>query len=164
MPATPSTESDAERSRFDKLGEATGDVASRSTFFVGCVLLVVIWGFSYVAIQSFDTWQLIINTITTIITFLLLALLQNSQRRSERALHAKLNAIADVWLISWTTRPAGSPGTSRPTPKTSAKRPDSRNVSETCKEAPPLTTPHEATVPEELSTLLAGFPGYRWRS
>ena len=39
--------------------------------------------------------QLIINTLTTIITFLLVALLQNSQRRSEHALHLKLDALAD---------------------------------------------------------------------
>jgi hypothetical protein len=42
-----------------------------------------------------DTWQLIINTVTTIITFLMVALLQNSQTRSDQALQHKLNAIAD---------------------------------------------------------------------
>jgi hypothetical protein len=42
-----------------------------------------------------DTWQLIINTATTIVTFLLVALLQNSQRRSDEAMHAKLDALAD---------------------------------------------------------------------
>jgi len=42
-----------------------------------------------------DTWQLIINTITTIITFLMVALLQNSQTRSDQAVQHKLNAIAD---------------------------------------------------------------------
>jgi low affinity Fe/Cu permease len=41
------------------------------------------------------TWQLIINTVTTIITFLLVALLQNSQTRSDQAIQHKLNAIAD---------------------------------------------------------------------
>jgi hypothetical protein len=45
--------------------------------------------------KSVDTWQLIINTVTTIITFLLVALLQNSQWRGDRALHDKLNAVAD---------------------------------------------------------------------
>jgi low affinity Fe/Cu permease len=42
-----------------------------------------------------NTWQLIINTLTTIITFLMVALLQNSQTRSDQALQHKLNAIAD---------------------------------------------------------------------
>jgi hypothetical protein len=45
--------------------------------------------------HNLNTWQLIINTATTIVTFLLVALLQNSQRRSERAVHAKLDALAD---------------------------------------------------------------------
>jgi low affinity Fe/Cu permease len=45
--------------------------------------------------MKFDTSQLLINTTTTIITFLMVALLQNSQSRSEQAVHHKLNAIAD---------------------------------------------------------------------
>ena len=42
-----------------------------------------------------DTWQLIINTATTIVTFLLVALLQNTQQRADHATQHKLNAIAD---------------------------------------------------------------------
>jgi low affinity Fe/Cu permease len=59
-----------------------------------CVLLVLVWAPSYFVIQSLDTWQLIINTATTIVTFLLVALLQNSQSRSDEALQDKLNAVA----------------------------------------------------------------------
>ena len=47
------------------------------------------------AFLKFDTWQLIINTATTIITFLMVALLQNSQTRNDLATQHKLNAIAD---------------------------------------------------------------------
>ncbi len=47
-------------------------------------------------LRDVDTWQLIINTLTTIITFLMVALLQNSQTRSDQALQHKLNAIADA--------------------------------------------------------------------
>ena len=46
------------------------------------MLLVVIWAPSILLIHSISTWQLIINTLTTIITFLLVALLQNTQERS----------------------------------------------------------------------------------
>ena len=46
-------------------------------------------------VGNFDTYQLIINTPTTIITFLLVALLQNTQKRHEQALQHKLNAVAD---------------------------------------------------------------------
>ena len=42
-----------------------------------------------------DTWQLIINTVTTTVTFLLVALLQNTQKRADEAVQHKLNAVAD---------------------------------------------------------------------
>ncbi|NYI80620.1 low affinity iron permease family protein [Nocardioides panzhihuensis] len=59
------------------------------------MLLVVIWAPSFVVLPDIDTWQLIINTITTIVTFLLVALLQNTQKRADDAVQHKLNAIAD---------------------------------------------------------------------
>src|SRR6202008_3185721 len=67
----------------------------RAIFFAFCVLLVLVWAPSYFFIGSVDTWQLIINTATTIVTFLMVALLQNSQTRNDQAVHHKLNAIAD---------------------------------------------------------------------
>ena len=60
-----------------------------------CVLLVVLWAPTYFLVGNFDTYQLIINTPTTIITFLLVALLQNTQKRNEQALQRKLDALAD---------------------------------------------------------------------
>jgi low affinity Fe/Cu permease len=59
------------------------------------VLLVVLWVPSYLVLGSLDTWQLVINTVTTIVTFLLVALLQNTQKRTDDAVQQKLNAIAD---------------------------------------------------------------------
>jgi low affinity Fe/Cu permease len=58
-------------------------------------VLVVLWAPSILLLRSIDTWQLIINTLTTIITFLMVALLQNSQTRADLAVQHKLNAIAD---------------------------------------------------------------------
>ena len=80
---------------FDRFAEGTARFTSHAAFFVGCLLLIVIWVPSYLVFRNLDTWQLVINTATTIVTFLLVALLQNSQRRSDRAMHAKLNALAD---------------------------------------------------------------------
>ena len=80
---------------FDRFAEACALTASRAYFFSFCVLLIVVWAPSYFLFRSLDTWQLIINTATTIITFLLVALLQNSQTRSDQAVQHKLNAIAD---------------------------------------------------------------------
>ena len=79
-------------------------MASRAPFFAFCILLVALWllqGAITVAVSghfsSFqnDKYQLEINTTTTIITFLLVALLQNSQTRDDQATQHKLNAIAD---------------------------------------------------------------------
>ncbi len=74
---------------FDRFAEAASEFASHAAFFIGCVLLVVIWAPSYAVIGNLNTWQLIINTATTIVTFLLVALLQNSQRRNESAFNQK---------------------------------------------------------------------------
>lgn len=80
---------------FDRFAGAASMVASRAFFFAFCVLLIVIWAPSIMVLGNVDTWQLIINTATTIITFLMVALLQNSQTRSDQAVQHKLNAVAD---------------------------------------------------------------------
>jgi low affinity Fe/Cu permease len=79
---------------FDRFAGAASSAVSRAPFFAFCVLLIIIWAPS-IAIFNLDTWQLIINTATTIITFLMVALLQNSQTRNDQATQHKLNAIAD---------------------------------------------------------------------
>jgi low affinity Fe/Cu permease len=79
---------------FDRFAGHASKIASRAPFFAGCVLLILIWA-PTVTFLKFDTWQLLINTATTIVTFLLVALLQNSQTRNDQATQHKLNAIAD---------------------------------------------------------------------
>jgi hypothetical protein len=80
---------------FDRFAGHASRFASRAPFFACCVLLVLLWAPSYFVFQDIDTWQLIINTATTIITFLMVALLQNSQYRADEATQHKLNAIAE---------------------------------------------------------------------
>ncbi|MEY2469300.1 MAG: hypothetical protein QOF21_1998 [Actinomycetota bacterium] len=79
---------------FDRFAGAAAHMASRAQFFAFCALLIIVWAPSYFIIGNLDTWQLIINTATTIITFLMVALLQNSQTRSDQAVQHKLNALA----------------------------------------------------------------------
>jgi low affinity Fe/Cu permease len=79
---------------FDRFAARANVFVSRAVFFTLCVLLVVVWLPSYFVFGSVDTWQLIINTLTTIVTFLLVALLQNSQTRNDTATQDKLNAVA----------------------------------------------------------------------
>jgi low affinity Fe/Cu permease len=81
---------------FDRFAQWCSDLFSKAGFFAFCVALVVVWAPSYFLLGSVDTWQLIINTATTIVTFLMVALLQNSQTRSDKAIQGKLNAIADA--------------------------------------------------------------------
>jgi hypothetical protein len=90
-----SPQGDPSRSLFDRFAASAAAFASRGLFFTACVLIVALWLPSILVLRDINTWQLVINTITTIVTFLLVALLQNTQRRSETALHHKLNAIAD---------------------------------------------------------------------
>ena len=80
---------------FDRFAGFAAHIASRAAFFAFCLLLILLWAPSILLIRDIDTWQLIINTATTIVTFLMVALLQNSQTRSDQALQHKLNAIAD---------------------------------------------------------------------
>lgn len=90
---------------FDRFATATAGLVSRAPFFALAVGLVVAWlveGLVVVVatgdLKKFvsDTYQLQINTLTTIITFLLVALLQNTQTRADKATQEKLNAIADA--------------------------------------------------------------------
>jgi low affinity Fe/Cu permease len=84
-----------EVSVFDRFAKAAAGFFSKPWFFALCVLLVLVWAPSYFVIRSVDTWQLIINTATTIVTFLMVALLQNTQTRADQSTQDKLNAIAD---------------------------------------------------------------------
>lgn len=89
---------------FDRFATRASTFVSRGPFFAGCVLMVLVWAPSYFLFGTVDTWQLVINTATTIVTFLMVAVLQNSQARFENATNKKLNAIADALAdyIEWT--------------------------------------------------------------
>src|SRR5581483_11638820 len=63
-----------------------------STFAVACVVIVV-WAVTGPLFQYSDTWQLIINTGTTIVTFLMVFLIQNTQNRDAKAMHLKLDEL-----------------------------------------------------------------------
>ena len=90
---------------FDRMAGHAADIVSRAPFFAFCVALVGVWLIQGVIaifvtkdIHRFldDKYQLEINTTTTIITFLAVALLQNTQTREDQATQHKLNAIADA--------------------------------------------------------------------
>jgi low affinity Fe/Cu permease len=61
--------------------------------FAGAVLVIVVWLLTGPTFHFSDTWQLIINTATTVITFLMVFLIQNTQNRDAKAMHLKLDEI-----------------------------------------------------------------------
>lgn len=67
-------------------------VGSAWVFFIAIAVLVI-WAVTGPAMHYSDTWQLIINTGTTIVTFLMVFLIQNTQNRDAKAIHLKLNEI-----------------------------------------------------------------------
>jgi low affinity Fe/Cu permease len=67
--------------------------AGRAWVFVTAVLLVLLWGISGPLFGFSDTWQLVINTSTTIITFLMVFLIQNTQNRDTAAMQIKLDEL-----------------------------------------------------------------------
>jgi low affinity Fe/Cu permease len=61
--------------------------------FVGALFIIVVWAITGPTFHFSDTWQLIINTGTTIVTFLMVFLIQNTQNRDAKAMHLKLDEV-----------------------------------------------------------------------
>ena len=64
-----------------------------ASVFLGAALIIIIWAFSGPIFHFSDTWQLVINTGTTIITFLMVFLIQNTQNRDSKAVQLKLDEL-----------------------------------------------------------------------
>lgn len=84
---------------FDRLADRVAVVTARAGFFAACVALVVIWLPSLLVVPNFDTWQLLINTPTTILTFLLVGLSRNISAREDIAIQKKLDATAAALVL-----------------------------------------------------------------
>ena len=78
---------------FAKFAAAIASASAKPVTFVAAVALVVAWAASGPFFGYSETWQLVINTSTTIITFLMVFVLQNSQNRDGKALQAKLDEL-----------------------------------------------------------------------
>jgi len=83
-----------QRLAFDRFAEGTSRFVSKGLFFTISVVVVAIWMPTIFVFHDVDTWQLVINTLTSVLAFLLIALLQNSERRYDEALHQKIDALA----------------------------------------------------------------------
>lgn len=81
---------------FNNFATQTANITGRSYVFVISVLLVLIWALTGPIFNFSDTWQLIINTATTVITYLMVFVIQNSQNRSSNATQIKLDFILEI--------------------------------------------------------------------
>ena len=78
---------------FRRAAHQTANAVGSPFAFLTALSVIVAWLFTGPAFHFSDTWQLVINTGTTIITFLMVFLIQNSQNRDARAMHLKLDEL-----------------------------------------------------------------------
>ena len=78
---------------FGDLANKTSQLAGRATTFIVAAAVVIIWAVTGPLFGYSDTWQLVINTGTTIVTFLMVFLIQNSQNRDSAAIQVKLDEL-----------------------------------------------------------------------
>jgi low affinity Fe/Cu permease len=78
---------------FNRFATITSTAAGQPLTFVIAVLIVLVWAVTGPMFDYSDTWQLVINTGTTIVTFLMVFLIQNSQNRDASAMQAKLDEL-----------------------------------------------------------------------
>ncbi|PWK72804.1 low affinity iron permease family protein [Aminobacter sp. AP02] len=81
---------------FTKIANKVAYAAGLPLTFAACCLVVVVWAVSGPLFGFSDTWQLVINTGTTIVTFLMVFLIQNTQNRDGAAIQAKLDELIRV--------------------------------------------------------------------
>ena len=83
-------------SRFGRLARLTAHAMGQPAAFGTALAIIILWAISGPIFGFSDTWQLIINTGTTIITFLMVFIIQNTQNRDAEAMHIKLDELIRV--------------------------------------------------------------------
>ena len=84
------------KSWFNVFAKAAARISGRPMTFIVALLVIVVWAVTGPIFKFSDTWQLIINTSTTIITFLMVFLIQNTQNRDAEAIQIKLDELIRV--------------------------------------------------------------------
>ena len=79
--------------KFDKFSNVVTKATGSPIAFICAVIVIILWGITGPIFKFSDTWQLVINTGTTIITFLMVFVIQQSQNKDTVALHLKLNEL-----------------------------------------------------------------------
>ena len=81
---------------FARFAQHVSHLTGRPTAFIAALAVIVVWAFSGPFFHYSDTWQLVINTGTTIITFLMVFVIQNTQNRDTAAMHIKIDELIRV--------------------------------------------------------------------
>src|SRR5689334_5676204 len=81
------------KSKFTRMAKVTSRIAGRPVAFATAVGLVIVWAITGPLFGFSDTWQLVINTGTTVITFLMVFLIQATQNRDSEAIQVKLDEL-----------------------------------------------------------------------
>ena len=84
------------RDPFERFAEAANKLVSRGPAFLVCLVIVVAWFASYPLWSNAKAWQVAIHTVASVLTILLLVLLENAGRRAEEASQEKLNVLAEA--------------------------------------------------------------------
>jgi low affinity Fe/Cu permease len=96
-----STRDNGERADiFTRLASKTSKVLGHAWVFAAAVAVLIVWALTGPLLGFSNTWQLIINTGTTIVTFLMVFIIQNTQNRDSAALHVKLDAVMRELQVS----------------------------------------------------------------
>ena len=83
----------ASRSKFTRFASASSRISGKPVTFMVALGLVALWAITGPLFGYSDTWQLVINTATTVVTFLMVFLIQNTQNRDAEAMHIKLDEL-----------------------------------------------------------------------
>jgi low affinity Fe/Cu permease len=81
------------QSWFTRFAKTSARATGRPAAFIGAALVIIGWALSGPVFHFSDTWQLVINTATTIVTFLMVFLIQNTQNRDSEAIQIKLDEL-----------------------------------------------------------------------
>ena len=94
LPVSSLTSTEGKRAhRFSRFAAATANWAGTTSAFVIAFVIVLTWAATGPLFNYSDTWQLVINTGTTVVTFLMVFLIQNTQNRDTKALQVKLSEL-----------------------------------------------------------------------
>ena len=97
------------RTAFERFTGSVNQKVSRAPFFLLCLVLVILWLVSVPLWHDLISWQAIIQTISAVLSLLLLVLLENSGRRAEEAAQEKLNVLAEGLAALMEAQPHQTP-------------------------------------------------------